>query len=85
MSAQFRGVYMTTNLYPRNRSKVAHLQLVQFKEKDLKLFVAEKVFGHLIADLQDLECNGVNVPYPNPLAVCVALTPTLHNADVQTM
>ena len=33
-----------------------------FKEKDLKLFSADKVFGHLIADLQDLECNGVNVP-----------------------
>lgn len=132
MSAQTYGcLHDVTNLYPHNRSKVAHLHLVQlFKEKDLKLFCAEKLFGHLIADLWDLECNRLNMPYSNravkaveaavvgdklgahviggfvenfstcehfccfcnvsrlylavnPLAVCVALTPTSHNADVQ--
>ncbi|XP_056605722.1 uncharacterized protein LOC130424250 isoform X3 [Triplophysa dalaica] len=50
------------NLPPHIRSSTDHMSLVMLcREKDFKHFGHEKVFSRLIADLKDLEDNGITV------------------------
>ncbi|XP_056623049.1 uncharacterized protein LOC130436430 isoform X1 [Triplophysa dalaica] len=57
------AVYMSlANLPPHIRSSTDHMSLVMLcREKDFKHFGHEKVFSRLIADLKDLEDNGITV------------------------
>ena len=57
------AVYLTLgNLLPHNRSNIDHMQLVLLcREQDFKYFGHDQVLNRLLADIKDLELNGVAV------------------------
>jgi hypothetical protein len=57
------AVYLTLgNICPQHRSKVEPLQLVLLcREKDFKYFTMDKIFERLVADLKDIEEQGLQI------------------------
>ena len=70
------GVYYTIgNIHVQYRSSVAQLQLVLLcREVDLKYFGSTIVFRRMLQDLQDLEKNGLSMPYGNIRGTVAAIT-----------
>ncbi|XP_063357730.1 uncharacterized protein LOC134675057 isoform X1 [Cydia fagiglandana] len=70
------GVYMTlVNVFPYNRSKIDNMKLVLLcKEKHLKEFGHDKIFGKLTEDLRSLETRGVYIKECNQIIYGTLLT-----------